>query len=207
MEAESRDYYAKNYPDIVYEGFKGFEPVSPGSTELSIQPRSEQPFYFIVNYVEPVEPNAGAVDLDLYSSSQRRATIESALETWAPALTARLSLVQETDPSAYSVLLMHPGIPLESAPDNVPSDLSLMVIRIPSLLVRATRNQVEAVSVYLYDTTSASDGNPPDFLGGLQLDSQGSDVEFVDEIDLDELLGQASPVDIYRAPVSIASRT
>jgi hypothetical protein len=32
-------------------------------------------------------------------------------------------------------------------------------------------------------------------------------VEFVDEIDLDELLSQASPVDIYRAPVSIASRT
>jgi hypothetical protein len=160
-----------------------------------------------VNYVEPVEQNAAATDLDLYSSSKRRATIESALETWAPALTDRLRLVQENDPSAYSVLLMHPGIPLESAPDIMPRDLSLVVIRIPSLLVRATRNQMEAVSLYLYDTTNAFDENPPPFLGGVHVDVQGSDVEFVDEIELDELLDQVTPVDIYRAPVRIASRT
>jgi hypothetical protein len=46
-----------------------------------------------------------------------------------PALTDRLRFVQETDESAYSVLLMHLGIPLESAPEVKPCDRLLMVLR------------------------------------------------------------------------------
>jgi CHASE1-domain containing sensor protein len=93
FEAEALAYYDEYYLDIDYRGFVGFEPVSPGLEELSIQERSEQPFYFVVQHVEPVEANAAAIHLDLYSSSKRRASIESALETWMPTLTDRLRLV------------------------------------------------------------------------------------------------------------------
>jgi CHASE1-domain containing sensor protein len=99
------------------------------SEELSIQERSEQPFYFVVRYVEPVMANAAVIHLDLYSSSKCHVSIKSALETWMPALTDCLRLVQESDESAYSVLLVHPGIPLESAPEVKPRDRSLMVLR------------------------------------------------------------------------------
>jgi CHASE1-domain containing sensor protein len=70
FEAEALAYYAEYYPDINYRGFVGFEPVSPGSEELSIQERSEQPFYFVVHYVEPVAANAAVIHLDLYNSSK-----------------------------------------------------------------------------------------------------------------------------------------
>jgi class 3 adenylate cyclase len=210
IEADAESYYAANYPDINYRGIIGFEPVSPGSDELSIQERSDQPFYFIVQNVEPVEANAAAIHLDLYSSAKRRKTIESALETWEPALTDRLHLVQETDESAYSVLLMHPGIPLVSAPQVKPRDLSLLVIRIPSFLARATREQSENLVVYLYDTTQASDENPPQFLGGAKVsrtDTDAASVEFVEEIEFDDLLDQETPVDIYTDIIRIASST
>jgi hypothetical protein len=65
IEADAESYYAENYPDINYRGIIGFEPVSPGSDELSIQERSDQSFYFIVHHVEPVEVNAAAIHLDL----------------------------------------------------------------------------------------------------------------------------------------------
>jgi hypothetical protein len=150
LEAKPRDFYALNYPDIDYRGIVGFVPVSPRSTELSIQPCSEQDFYIIVHYVEPLESNAAAIELDLFSSASRRATIDQALATWAPALTNHLRLVQETDPSAYSGLLMHPGIPLVASPGLQAQDVSSMVIWIPSLLARVSRrNEVEGLAVYL----------------------------------------------------------
>lgn len=162
-EDESRQFYQENYPDIgtVYQGIRGLELVNGTS---SLQSRSEQPFYFPVYYVEPVVPNAAAIDFDLFSSSSRRSSIESALATWKPTLTRRLRLVQETDPSAYSVLLMHPGIPLEG---ETPRDLSLMVIRIPSLLARAVQEiKSENLIVQVFDKTGDHEYQ---FLGGAKL--------------------------------------
>jgi signal transduction histidine kinase len=165
LEEEARQYYANRYPHIDYQGFLGFEPDpsnDPDAPALSVQPRSEQAFYFPVHYVEPVEGNEAAIDFDLYSSASRRETISEAMYTWEPALTARLRLVQETDPHAFSVLLMHPGVNLTTVPQ--PRDVSLMVIRIPDLLKRASRGVVETASVFLYDTTDTS--LDPQFLGG-----------------------------------------
>jgi CHASE1-domain containing sensor protein len=99
-ENEAREFF-KDYPTVNYTGFRGFEPTQYGN--LTIQSRSEQPFYYAIHYIEPIVGNEAAIDLDLYSSATRRATINHALETWKPAVTERLKLVQETDPSAYSV--------------------------------------------------------------------------------------------------------
>ncbi|KAL7558130.1 hypothetical protein ACA910_013186 [Epithemia clementina (nom. ined.)] len=176
FEADSRAYYQQFYPDVVtnYDGFKGLEPSAENASALVLQNRSEQPFYFPVHYVEPVESNAAAVDFDLWSSSSRRASIQQALDTWKPTLTPRLQLVQETDISAYSVLLMHPGAPLASQPDVKPRDVSLMVIRIPSLIDRASQDLSETKKdVYIYD--SSGDDGSAIFLGAASLGIVDSD--------------------------------
>ena len=153
LEQEATDFYAQNYPDIDYKGVVGLEPNADGEG-VSVQPRSEQPFYFPVHLLEPVEGNEGAIDFDLYSSNSRRETITKAIETWKPALTPRLDLVQETaDSSTYGVILMHPGIPLPSLGDK-PESFSSMVMRIPDLLERASQGQEGSTSVYIFDTSN-----------------------------------------------------
>ena len=168
LEEESRQFYADNYPDLVpdYQGIVGLEPNDPknGTAGTSIQPRSEQAYYFPVHLLEPIQGNVGAIDFDLYSSPSRRETIHLALETWLPALTPRLRLVQETDPSAYSVILLHPGVPLTTTPNLQPKDLSSMVIRIPDLLRDAIKLDSNPTTVFLFDTTDKT--LPNAFLGG-----------------------------------------
>lgn len=205
MEAEIRAYLKENFPDVNYRGFVGFEPTAENPNELSIQNRSEQDFYFPVHFVEPVEGNEAAIDFDLYSSASRRRTIELALETWKPALTARLSLVQETDPNAFSVLLMHPGIPVSGDRNLKAGDLSLMVIRIPDLLERASDGQSEKTSVYIFDSTHPT--NHPQFLGGAVLNLVDGDVEldFVAETEL-SVVRASGASHVREEQVSIASR-
>lgn len=187
-EEESLKFYEEFYPEVLpYLGLRGLEPDPENPDILSMQVRSEQPFYYPVSFVEPVLPNAAAIDFDLYSSASRRATIEAALETYKPTLTRRLSLVQETDPSAYSVLLMHPGISLEAeGPQAVAKDLSLMVIRIPSLLERSVRDlHGDQKAVYIYDVTEAESKAEAQFLGAIKVEStkNGEILTSIDEVD------------------------
>eukprot|EP00977_Amphora_coffeiformis_P003392 scaffold630_cov174-Amphora_coffeaeformis.AAC.12 len=187
-EQDSLRFYEQHYPEVLpYLGFRGLEPDPENPGTSIMQARSDQPFYYPVSYVEPVLPNAAAIDFDLYSSASRRATIEAAITSFKPNLTRRLRLVQETDPSAYSVLLMHPGIPLESEGVNaVAADLSLMVIRIPSLLERSVRDMKEdRLAVYLYDFTEAETEQDAQFLGAIRVISTADEivVSSIDERD------------------------
>ncbi|CAB9516454.1 Receptor-type guanylate cyclase gcy [Seminavis robusta] len=230
VEQEDREFYSEFYPNrVTFHGFKGFEPDPEGG--MSVQNRSQQEFYFPVRFVEPVEANAAAAGFDLYSSASRKASIHEALGTWEPSLTNRLQLVQETDPSAYSVLLFHPGVKLESA-DQVqgPRDLSLLVIRIPDLLIRSSRNQVESIGMYVYDKST----EPPQFLGAttvtvskvtaVEADSgvpgeTGHDefvyqvertIDFLPEVELDELIGSlegATSTKFTREDIQASSKT
>jgi signal transduction histidine kinase/CheY-like chemotaxis protein len=165
LEDEAREYFQeKNDSSVNYRGFTGLEPdpANPGGvTALS---RSEQPFYFPVRFIEPIQGNEAAIDFDLYSSASRAETIEAALTNWNPTLTPRLKLVQETDLSAYSVILMHPGIPVSTDPGRKPRDLATLVIRIPDLLHSANKFKSESIAVYIFDSSKANDD--PQFLGG-----------------------------------------
>jgi signal transduction histidine kinase/CheY-like chemotaxis protein len=161
-EAEASAYYSENHPDMVYEGITGLEP-DPETGLFSPRYRSQQPFYFPVRFIEPLEGNEAAVDFDLYSAEGRARTIDAAISTGKSALTPRLRLVQESDPSAYGVILMHPGIPV-SPEFKWPFDLATVVIRIPSLLSRAIRFESQSIAVYLFDSTAKN--SDPEFMGG-----------------------------------------
>jgi signal transduction histidine kinase/CheY-like chemotaxis protein len=164
FESEAGAFYQEFYPDFSYRGFVGLEPDSAKPDgPFRILPRSIQPFYFPVHYMEPMVGNEASIDFDLYSSSSRRQTINLALATWQPALTPRLQLVQETDPSAYSVILFHPGAKVHTATQA--RDLSSTVIRIPSLFARILNESTQSISYYLFDATDTA--NPPQFLGGV----------------------------------------
>ena len=212
-EDEARAYYAEHYPHVNYRGVTGLELI-PGGGGLTIAPRDEQPFYFPVHRVEPVEGNEAAIELDIYSSSIQRPTLEKAVSTWKPALTDRLKLVQDKDPNAYSVILHHPGVPTTTRNDT-PKGLSLMVIRIIDLIRGASR--VETTKVYVYDYCSPEEKEEeeeegeeegPDFLGGALLYSNNKSYETLPEVSRKELLENApSGSFLVEKKIVIADRT
>jgi CHASE1-domain containing sensor protein len=106
LEQDSRDYYNKEYPYIEYQGFVGTEPDSSGA--LSLQPRSEQNFYFPIHFMEPIKGSEVAIDLDAYSRPAARIPIDIALQTWKPSLSEPVRLVEESHQYAFSVFLIHP---------------------------------------------------------------------------------------------------
>jgi len=176
VEEEARQYYEQNYPQVVYQGFKA----SNKSSETGFSTLPEQPFYFPVHYVEPVESNERAIDLDIYTHHSGNLRVDKALSTWKPVLSQRLKLVQETDDNAYGITLAHPGIPPSDQYIEKPTALSQIVIRVPSLLERATQGLTAKQSVYLYDSTGSS--SDPDFLGATHVEGLS-----LPEVDLAEI--------------------
>ena len=72
-------------------------------------------------------------------------------------------MVEELEENAFAVFLFHPGAPgFSGAPEVAPDGLSLLVIRIPDLMDRATTTLAQSTEVHLYDTT----GKEELFLGG-----------------------------------------
>lgn len=191
MEAEARAYYSEHYPQVNYRGFEGFENEVPASAE----PRSEQDFYFPVHYMEPVQGNEAAIDLDYYSHPSKRRTLSSCLETGKPALTDRLLLVHapnaasrcgSVDGRSYGVVLMHPGVNLDSHSDVWPRDIASVVICIPNLLLRSIHDQGTSTSIYIHDGSDPSGKSV--FLGGAR--KKDGEIKHLPEIELAELNGQ-----------------
>jgi hypothetical protein len=175
-EAEAKDYWESKLPGYNYTGFTGliwdWDLMSVVGVE---KPAAESPFYFPINYLEPIEGNEGAIDLDLWSDPVAGAAlIDEAIQTFQPILTGRVQTVQETDESAYSVIIYHPGVPLSSDP---PGKISTMVanllVRIPSFLERVGNLQEQDLAVYLYDIR---DGKK-EFLGAATYNVGGSNTQ------------------------------
>ena len=171
-EEQARAYYAKEYPYIDYKGFYGQESVN-GTAEKTWVLRSDAKFYFPVHFIEPITGSEAALGMDVYTVKDSR-SVDKCLRTWKPVLSEPARLVEETAAHAFSVFFFHPGTPLSTQPNLRPRDLSLVVIRIPDLVERAGQTRTCSSSVFLYDTTNASEEGTDDqlgelFLGGVQL--------------------------------------
>ena len=215
-EAEARAFYAQHYPTVNYQGIIGFverrhvnETGHKQEQDLVVVPSPPRPFYFPVHYLEPVLPNAPAIELDMYSFPSQKLEIDLAVATRQPVLSARLIVVQEQEDSlAYSVIIYHPGVYLEGD-GPVPTELSLVLVRIPSLLERVAQVQEESLAVYLYDTTVLNTGGAPAFLGAgnfrihnrnvdaTAAEGGGTTVEILDEIEYDEFRHQQRHQRLY----------
>jgi signal transduction histidine kinase/CheY-like chemotaxis protein len=162
VEKQTKNWFAENYPHVNYEGITRVVPdEKPG---LRTAPEVELPFYFPLHYVEPVITNEAAIDLNPYSNPARRKAVDTAIETWKPAFSDRLKLVQETDPYAYGLGLVHPGVRSSVEYSEHPQAFSQIIIRIPALLERAARVALLDKSVYIYDSSKLP--QEPIFLGG-----------------------------------------
>lgn len=159
LELEARQYFNENYPNISYFGVLGFEPDPTADIGRSIRIRSEQPFYYPVHYVEPLESNSQSVELDLYSFPFVSENIDLALNSKQPAATRPFTSLQQSEPSAIDkrILLMHPGIELTNRPDFEPRDIALLVVEVKQLLLRATAALPETMKAYLFDSTGENE--------------------------------------------------
>lgn len=104
-----------------------------------------------------------------YSNPARRKAIDRATDSYKPAWSDRLKLVQETDPNAYGLGLIHPGVNSTTEPVDRPTSFSQIIIRIPALLQRAIRHAIEGEEkqIYLFES---SDEEDPIFLGAADID-------------------------------------
>jgi len=197
-EEDARKFY-EDYPSVDYRGFVGFN----YDNSTSLDPRLEADFYFPIHYMEPVVGNERAIDLDYHASGSRKQSVMYCMEQKLPALTDRLTLVQETTESAFGVVLMHPGVELSTTAetDEVwPRDLASIVIRIPDLLRRAADDTHVSLVAYIYDNSEYA-GGPPRFLGGAKIQhnehheehSEDNKLSFAKEIDIEEVLNEDVP--------------
>ena len=232
-EQSAREYYSKYYPTTVnYTGFKGFAH-DPETNTYPLQPvRDVAPFYFPVDMSEPVVPNAQALGLDTYSHPFQKREIEFALSTHQPVLGGRLKLVQETEENAYTVIMRHPGIPLvEEQQDEatsstisstgedemslslqIPRELGVILIRIPSLLKRRANEQKESIACYLYDITPANTGGVETYLGAAEYKAVLANDTIVttvrippQDIEYDRLMASLPSHRIFQVQIPIAN--
>jgi len=203
LEAESYQYYAdKNLTDFEYNGFIGFEPDPSSPRGVSVRPSPENDYYYAVHLCAPLTGyNLNALDFDIRTSPPRQVAMENALRTRKPALTDRVVLLGDVaEIDGYSVIIMHPGI-TEEQPDEV----SLVVVRIRSLLLRAARTQASSSTLVMYDTTNKDE--EAHFLGGLDIKINPNNERiytYTAEIDVDSVR-RSAPL-LWEETIFIADR-
>lgn len=139
LEEESREYYNRTLPGYSYRGFTG---LGPGYKSVEVRPT--QPFYFPEILLQPLRGNEFFIDFDMYSSLFS-SLIDQALAMETP-LTSIPLVTSDTD--VYSVLLMHPGIELDTAAST---GLGTVTIVFQHLVQNISVAQPEEVTVYMYN--------------------------------------------------------
>ena len=81
---------------------------SEGYTDFKIFPESQREVYQTIIYLEPSsDRNRRAIGYDMSTEANRRAAIERARDTGAPAATGKVTLLQETEEDAQSGFLIY----------------------------------------------------------------------------------------------------
>lgn len=210
-EAEAKEYWENRLPGYEYSGFTGvlFDAETGDVTGVE-SPESEQEIYYPIKYCEPPEGNREAIDLDVYIDKGTFAPLlDKSIATMTPVLSGRIETIQETTDKTYSVLVYHPGVPLSSQPDKIPDVFAGLVIRILTLLERASNLQRENLAVYVYDIRP---NGAKEFLGAAEYDvSIGEAGEFITttefprEIPFEDLKARADQNRFQETVIPIAS--
>jgi len=171
LENESRDFMRARNPDFKYMGIRDYI-TYPNATVKELVPSPRRPFYFPIHYMEPLEKNEAAVDLDLYY--YRKNEIDTALKTSQPVIGPRVRLFQDNRPGVYGVELLHPGF-LTTLPGDLAASpaIAKLVIRVPDWIEEAARATLSQKSkVFIYDETpkrTKTNNGQPIFLAASQI--------------------------------------
>mmetsp|Transcript_19343 Transcript_19343/g.35765 ORF Transcript_19343/g.35765 Transcript_19343/m.35765 type:complete len:897 (-) Transcript_19343:70-2760(-) len=137
-ENETRTYWQGYFNDS-----SGTYPIMNATSSGKMQVASEEDDYFVIKYLEPIEGNEAAINLNVLSlSAQRRTVLEESLNSGLPVAFGPLSIVQETEPDAYSVVVQYP---LDSKEAIV-----LSVIRVPSMVGRVIRSLSGGIELHIF---------------------------------------------------------
>lgn len=191
----------------MYYGFKTLQP-NRNTGQMTGAVQSEQPFYFPLHYVEPVEASSAILALDLDSYSILPEAIDIAMSTGMPVSSGRHFLFtinnQTFDYPRFGVTLFHPGIAVKFDDENIEVNRHLAAVSIAfnDVLKRAYRAMNlynQRMTIVIYDSTNGPSAlswetsDAPLFLGGAILHQDGivrddnTSMEFMQEISLEEL--------------------
>jgi hypothetical protein len=179
-EDQSSAYLGKYYPTPAYPGFNGAI-MNPISGEVEFGPLPNASSYFVTHFAEPLEDyyNLVAIDYDMSTSPHQLEIVMQALETGNLSVTERLRYQPPpkdvSDVYQYSLILVHPGLPLQNETRSLENHAAVLVIRFVALLYKAYKqfSADEQLVVYVYDSTASVIGQEgqPAFLGGAALGS------------------------------------
>lgn len=136
--------------------------------EFTIKPKGDRDRYVLIHYVEPLTAaNESVLGFDVYSEPNRRKTIDQAIATGDPHLTAKITLVQENEvrgtssSQAGALLILPVSAPSDDdANGDAVTGLVVGVFRMGDLvtdvLKRSKGNPSSDVEVTLYDASEAS---------------------------------------------------
>ena len=89
-----------------------------GAPDFEVRTEGDQKELFVVEYVEPLGPNAGAVGLDLHTDRVKRDAAMTSVARGVPTLSKRVRLVQDAESVAACLLLQpvfRPGMPVQTS--------------------------------------------------------------------------------------------
>ena len=82
-----------------------------GMSHFEISPAGERDFYVVITYIAPDNwRNQRAIGYDMYSEPRRRLAIDNAIATGRPAMSGKVTLVQETNEDLQSGFLMYVAV-------------------------------------------------------------------------------------------------
>ena len=171
VQDESQLFMSNFNPDYNYGGIRDYL-AYPNATFKGIVPSPDRDFYFPIHYLEPLEGNEAALDLDMYSF--RKNEIDKAFDTGKPVLGPRGKLLREDVPDVYAISLIHPGLQTSIAGDlGKHGGVSKLVIRAPDLIRQAAESTVETPkSIYIFDETphrTVTNDGKPIFIAGANI--------------------------------------
>jgi signal transduction histidine kinase len=210
-ETEAREYYNKTYPHVNYQGIRGFNT----DESKTLEPRTNQTFYFPIHYMEPIYGNEAAIDLDYYSSEPRTRAVNAVFENKGPSLTDRLSLVKQgsqqsrcgvSNVASYGVVLMHPGVNLTTQPDVWPKDFASIVLCIPDLLKRSIVNEGKNTDIFIHDVSDPNTNGEPVFLVAASVKTTTNGTLLIDFIEEEPFVSLADAALTHRQRIKAANR-
>ncbi len=92
-----------------------------GAPRFALRTEGEAEDLYIIKYIYPLAPNLAAQGYDIGSEAVRREGIELAINTGEPALTSRVTLVQDETHRAgflYLLPIFHKGMPISTAEER-----------------------------------------------------------------------------------------
>lgn len=163
----------QQHPGIVGVGFARVVPLAQkdayvneirrdGFSNFTVFPEGVRDTYVPVTYLEPShEGNQRAFGFDMFADPVRREAMERARDTGEPAMSGKVSLIQETGADPQGVLIFAPiyqkGRPITTVDERKAALVGFVYapVKMSNLVLVTIGNQTNGLNISLFDTPDA----------------------------------------------------